>query len=94
MADGLRLPLLDVAHVEEVVAHLGFGDERGIAAVELVDEAHAAVVGVHGALAVVSQCQEAGELEHGRIGMMGVVDGVHILAAGVDFDDGLGFWFW
>ena len=79
LTNGLRLPALDALDMEDVVAQLVLGDEGGITAAVLLDEAHAAVVGMAGSVGVGSQGQTLGILGHGRPWML-VVQRVNMLA--------------
>ena len=91
LANGFGLPLLLEFDEEEVVAHLGLGEQRRIAAEVLVNQAQLSVVRVAGAIGVVAQAQPLGKAGHGLERML-VIDGVdEIPWSG---SDGGGRWWW
>ena len=80
LADGLGLPVLLELDEKQVVAQMRFLEGGRIALEVLVKQAHRAVVRVTGALGVVAQCEQLGELRHRRVGML-VIDRISGLSA-------------
>lgn len=81
LADGLERPVLLEFDEEKVVAKSGLGDAYRIEAKVLVEESQLAVVGVTGAVGVVTKGERRGETPHGFVGML-VIDGIDEVAWG------------
>ena len=82
LADGLGLPAFFGFDVEEIITHLTFAKRDGITSKVIVEQTHVPVVGMTGAVGVVTQGEQLGELVHRRPGML-VVERVDVLASTV-----------
>jgi hypothetical protein len=67
LTNGFGLPFLLDFDVKEVVADLVLDQRRRVALEILVEQAHVPVIGMGGAVAIVAQREELGELVHRRI---------------------------
>jgi hypothetical protein len=79
LANRFGLPVLAELDHEEVVAQLSFGERDRIGAEMLVDQPQLAVIGVPGAIGIVTQRQQLGEAGHRFVGVL-VIDGIINLA--------------
>src|SRR5205823_1054368 len=80
LPDGLGLPMLLELDVQEVVAELGFGNCGWITAEILVNQSYLPVVGVPGAIGIVTESEQVGQLGHRLVRML-VIDGIGIVSS-------------